>query len=110
MEEAALAVREVCSLGGKPGLRSPWASQLRGGRRWAPGDELPNREPPWGRELRRSELVLSSLEIIHAQEEEKGDCSGTSFSAALEGSGEFGSRSAAAAQAVLCPGPCVCQK
>lgn len=57
--------------------------------------------------------MLSSLEIIHAQREKKHDYDGTSFSAALERSGEFRSRSVAAAQAVLhlgVPGICVCQK
>lgn len=57
--------------------------------------------------------MLSSLEIIHAQREKKHDYDGSSFSAALERSGEFRSRSVAAAQAVLhlgVPGICVCQK
>ena len=57
--------------------------------------------------------MLSSLEIIHAQRGKKRDCDGTSFSVALEGSGESGSRSVAAAQAVLhlgILGTCVCQK
>lgn len=92
--------------GRQPGAALPTGVPATRGRRRAPGDELPRREQARGVEERAA--ALQSGNYSRAGGGRKGDGDGTAFSAALEGSGEFGSRAVAAAQAA--PGTRLCQK